>query len=325
MHSDLGVIDVSTLGKLIVEGPDAAAFLERLYPNRFADLAAGRVRYTVLGSDAGRITDDGTVARLAPDLFYVTTTSTGADAVHEWFEWWNAVWRLDVDVVNVTGALAAMNLAGPRAREALASLTSADVSNDALALPRRTRARGRRRHLPGAAHRLRRRARLRAPLREPGGRAALGRARRRGRAAVRPGAAARPAPREAARDRRPGHRFRVEPRRRRAGLAAEAREGRFRRQVGARACRVCASDWSASSPTRCPSRERRSYATAAPSAASRARAAANCSARSSASPGCRPSSPSRTRSSTLQVDGEPRPARVRLRPFHDPAGERVRA
>jgi sarcosine oxidase, subunit alpha len=132
VHADLGVIDVSTLGKLLVEGPDAAAFLERLYPNRFADLAEGRVRYTVLGSDGGRITDDGTVARLGPELFYVTTTSTGADAVCEWFEWWNAVWRLDVDVVNVTGALAALNLAGPRAREALATLTGADVSNEAL-------------------------------------------------------------------------------------------------------------------------------------------------------------------------------------------------
>ncbi len=132
VHADLGVIDVSTLGKLLVEGRDAAAFLERLYPNRFTDLAEGRVRYTVLGSDGGRITDDGTVARLGPELFYVTTTSTGADAVYEWFEWWNAVWGLDVDVVNVTGTLAALNLAGPRAREALATLTGADVSNDAL-------------------------------------------------------------------------------------------------------------------------------------------------------------------------------------------------
>lgn len=128
VHADLGLIDVSTLGKLLVEGPDAAAFLERLYPNRFADLAEGRVRYTVLGSDGGRIMDDGTVARLGAELFYVTTTSTGADATHEWFDWWNAVWGYDVDVVNVTGALAALNLAGPRAREALATLTGGDVS-----------------------------------------------------------------------------------------------------------------------------------------------------------------------------------------------------
>ena len=132
VHEDLGVIDVSTLGKLLVEGPDAGALLDRLYPNRFSDLAAGRIRYGVLTTDGGRIMDDGTVARLADDLFYVTTTSTGSDAVSEWFEWWNAVWDYDVEIVNVTGGLAAINLAGPRAREALASLTGDDVSNEAL-------------------------------------------------------------------------------------------------------------------------------------------------------------------------------------------------
>jgi len=74
--------------------------------------------------------DDGTVARLSDDLYYVMTTSTGADAVTAWFEWWNAVWGYDVEIVNVTGALAALNLAGPRAREALERLTDADVSAD---------------------------------------------------------------------------------------------------------------------------------------------------------------------------------------------------
>ena len=132
VHESLGAIDVSTLGKLLVEGPDAVAFLERLYPNRLADLRVGRVRYGVLSTDGGRIMDDGTIARLGDELFYVTTTSTGADAVVEWLEWWNATWRLDVDVADVTGALAAVNLAGPRAREALAGLTGADVSADAF-------------------------------------------------------------------------------------------------------------------------------------------------------------------------------------------------
>jgi sarcosine oxidase subunit alpha len=132
VHENLGVIDVSTLGKLVVEGPDAAELLDRLYPNRFSDLAVGRIRYGVLTTDGGRIMDDGTVARLADDLFYVTTTSTGSDAVCEWFEWWNAVWGYDAEIVNLTGALAAVNLAGPRAREALALLTDDDVSNEAL-------------------------------------------------------------------------------------------------------------------------------------------------------------------------------------------------
>ncbi len=126
------MIDVSTLGKIIVEGPDAAELLERLYPNRFADLKTGRIRYGVLTTDGGRIFDDGTVARLADDLFYVTTTSTGSDSVCEWFEWWNAIWGYDAEIVNVTGALAAVNLAGPAARDALGGLTDADVSNDAF-------------------------------------------------------------------------------------------------------------------------------------------------------------------------------------------------
>jgi sarcosine oxidase subunit alpha len=133
VHQSLGVIDVSTLGKLIVEGPDAAEFLERLYPNRFADMKVGRIRYGVLTTDGGRIMDDGTIARLGDELFYVTTTSTGSDSVAEWFEWWNAIWGFDVEVVNVTGGLAAINLAGPQAREALGGLTEADVSNEGLA------------------------------------------------------------------------------------------------------------------------------------------------------------------------------------------------
>ena len=133
VHESLGVIDVSTLGKLVVEGPDAAAFLERLYPNRFADMKVGRIRYGVLTTDGGRIMDDGTIGRLGEELFYVTTTSTGSDSVAEWFEWWNAIWGFDVEVVNVTGALSAINVAGPEARAALGRLTDADVSNEGLA------------------------------------------------------------------------------------------------------------------------------------------------------------------------------------------------
>ena len=129
VHEALGVIDVSTLGKLLVQGPEAAPFLELLYPNRFGDMKVGRIRYGVLGTDAGRIMDDGTIARLGEEQYYVTTTSTGADTVIEWFEWWNAVWGMDVETVNLTGALAAVNIAGPRARELLGRLVDIDASN----------------------------------------------------------------------------------------------------------------------------------------------------------------------------------------------------
>jgi sarcosine oxidase subunit alpha len=133
VHRSLGIIDVSTLGKLLVKGPDAGALLDRLYPNRFSDLKVGRVRYGVLTSDAGRIFDDGTIARLADDEFYVTTTSTGADAVFQWFEWWNAIWRMEVEIANVTGAAAAVNVAGPNARRLMERICDIDVSNEAFA------------------------------------------------------------------------------------------------------------------------------------------------------------------------------------------------
>jgi sarcosine oxidase subunit alpha len=132
VHGAVGLIDVSTLGKLLVIGPDAGEFLERLYPNRFGDMKAGRIRYAVLNTDAGRIMDDGTIARLSDDAYYVTTTSTGAGAVVEWFEWWNAVWGMDVQIADITGALAAVNVAGPRARELMSRLTDLDLSNEAL-------------------------------------------------------------------------------------------------------------------------------------------------------------------------------------------------
>jgi sarcosine oxidase subunit alpha len=133
VHEAAGLIDVSTLGKLIVRGPDAGAFLDRLYPNRFSNLKPGRIRYGVLTSDAGRIMDDGTICRLDNESFYVTTTSSGAGAVEQWFAWWLADWGMDVTLTDVTQGLAAVNLAGPRAREIMGRLTDLDCSNEAFA------------------------------------------------------------------------------------------------------------------------------------------------------------------------------------------------
>jgi sarcosine oxidase subunit alpha len=127
-----GLIDVSTLGKMLVRGPDAGVFLDRLYPNRFSNLKPGRIRYGVIASDAGRIVDDGTICRLDDDSFYVTTTSSGAGAMEEWFGWWLADWKLDVHMTDLTQAVSAVNLAGPKARDILAKLTDIDVSNDGL-------------------------------------------------------------------------------------------------------------------------------------------------------------------------------------------------
>jgi sarcosine oxidase subunit alpha len=127
-----GLIDVSTLGKLIVRGADAGDFLDRLYPNRFSNLKPGRIRYGVISSDAGRIVDDGTICRLDDETFYVTTTSSGAGAVEEWFSWWLADWGDKVHLTDVTQALGAVNLAGPRAREIIGAVTDLDCSNEAF-------------------------------------------------------------------------------------------------------------------------------------------------------------------------------------------------
>ena len=133
VHERVGLIDISTLGKLLVRGPEAGAFLDRLYPNRLSNLGLGRIRYGVLNNDAGRITDDGTVCRLDDETFYVTTTSSGADAVEGWFRWWLAEWKLDVHLTEISQGVSAFNLAGPRSREILSQLTDLDCSNESFA------------------------------------------------------------------------------------------------------------------------------------------------------------------------------------------------
>jgi sarcosine oxidase subunit alpha len=124
----VGLIDVSTLGKLEVIGPDAAELLERITLNKWADLSPGRARYAVLCNEDGILFDDGVGARLAPDRFYLTATTGNADAVFQWLELWKATWGLHTTILNQTSSMAAMNLAGPRSREVLSRLTALDLS-----------------------------------------------------------------------------------------------------------------------------------------------------------------------------------------------------
>lgn len=128
-----GLIDVSTLGKIELRGKDVVRFLEFVYPNRFENLKVGRVRYGVICDDAGIILDDGTIARLGDDRFFLTTTTGNADAIDSWFRWWLASKpHLDVQMTNVSGSYAAMNLAGPKSRDVLRKLTDADLSTGAM-------------------------------------------------------------------------------------------------------------------------------------------------------------------------------------------------
>jgi len=127
-----GLIDVGTLGKIEVRGPDAALFLERVYTGRFLKQRAGTIRYGLMLDESGVIIDDGVVARLADDHFYFTTTTSGSATVYRELQRLNTQWRLRVGIVNLTGHYGAVNLAGPRAREVLSELTRLPLSEAAF-------------------------------------------------------------------------------------------------------------------------------------------------------------------------------------------------
>ena len=134
VRQGVGLIDVGTLGKLEIRGPQAAEFLERVYISKYAGLKVGMTRYAVMCDEAGVVIDDGVVARLADDHFYFTTTTSGAAQIYRELSRWNTLWKLDCGIVNLTGAMAAMNLAGPQAKAVLAGLTDVDLSFPYLAV-----------------------------------------------------------------------------------------------------------------------------------------------------------------------------------------------
>ncbi|HET6357428.1 sarcosine oxidase subunit delta family protein [Streptomyces sp.] len=126
-------MDASTLGKIDVQGPDAAVFLDRLYTNMMSTLKVGMIRYGVMCRLDGMIFDDGTVIRLAQDRFLVTTTTGNAAAVLEWMEeWLQTEWpELRVHCTSVTEQWATVALVGPRSREVLGALApELAVAND---------------------------------------------------------------------------------------------------------------------------------------------------------------------------------------------------
>lgn len=134
VRTGVGIIDVGTLGKLEIRGPQAAEFLERVYISKYAGLKVGMTRYAVMCDESGVVIDDGVVARLADDHFYFTTTTSGAALIYRELSRWNTLWKMDCGIVNLTGAMAAMNLAGPKAKAVLAGLTDVDLSLPYLAV-----------------------------------------------------------------------------------------------------------------------------------------------------------------------------------------------
>ena len=134
-RAGVGILDGSTLGKIDVQGPDAAILLDRLYTNMISTLQAGAVRYGVMCGIDGMVIDDGTVLRLAQDRFLVITTTGGAAKVLDWMEeWLQTEWpELRVRCTSVTEQWATFPVVGPRARDVVGALFPAvDVSNAAF-------------------------------------------------------------------------------------------------------------------------------------------------------------------------------------------------
>jgi len=130
-----GLTDVSTLGKIDVQGPDAARFLDFIYANTFSTLAVGRARYGIMLREDGMLLDDGTTSRLAPEHFLITTTTANSAAVLEHLEFHlqSTCAALDVLLTDVTDQWAQFAVAGPRSREVLGPLVHGlELSNEAF-------------------------------------------------------------------------------------------------------------------------------------------------------------------------------------------------
>jgi glycine cleavage system aminomethyltransferase T len=124
-HS-VSVGDVSTLGKLVVSGPDVVEALERLYPCHVHDIKPGRSRYALVLNERGHLIDDGMICRDGDTRFTLTFTSGGASAAEMWVRDWIETWQLRVHVLDRTMSLGAINVTGPRAADLLGRLGLTD-------------------------------------------------------------------------------------------------------------------------------------------------------------------------------------------------------
>ncbi|WP_297756852.1 sarcosine oxidase subunit alpha family protein [uncultured Shimia sp.] len=134
-RNSVGMLDASTLGKIIVKGPDAGKFLDMLYTNMMSTLKPGRCRYGLMCNENGFLIDDGVVARIDEDTFLCHTTTGGAERIHGWMEDWLQCewWDWKVFTANVTEQYAQIAIVGPNARKVLEKLGGdMDISKEGL-------------------------------------------------------------------------------------------------------------------------------------------------------------------------------------------------
>ena len=139
-RTNVGLLDASTLGKIIVKGPDAGKFLDMLYTNLMSNLKIGHCRYGLMCTENGFLSDDGVVARLDENTYLCHTTSGGSDRIHAWMEEWLQTewWDWKVYTANVTEQYAQIAVVGPNSRKLLEKLGGMDVSPEALPFMRFT-------------------------------------------------------------------------------------------------------------------------------------------------------------------------------------------
>lgn len=134
VRETVGVSDVSTLGKIDIQGPDAAEFLDFVYANTFSTLKVGKVRYGLMLREDGHVLDDGTTARLSDTHYVMTTTTAAAGLVMRHLDFVAQALRPDLDVqtVSVTEQWAQFAVVGPKSRELLNGLLDAPISDEVL-------------------------------------------------------------------------------------------------------------------------------------------------------------------------------------------------
>jgi sarcosine oxidase subunit alpha len=130
----VGLLDASTLGKILLRGPDAGRLVDMLYTNKMSTVAPGRCRYGLMCDENGFVMDDGVVARIDDRTFLCHTTTGGAERVHAWIEDWLQCewWDWKVHALDLTEQFAQVAVVGPRSRDVLETLGGMDVSDDAL-------------------------------------------------------------------------------------------------------------------------------------------------------------------------------------------------
>jgi methylglutamate dehydrogenase subunit C len=133
-RKSVGICDVTTLGKIDIQGTDAGAFLDRVYANTFSTLAVGKCRYGLMLREDGIVFDDGTTARMGEHEYVMTTTTANAVTVFRHLEFCRqCLWpEMDVQLISTTEAWAQFSVAGPNARNLLAKIVDQDISDQAF-------------------------------------------------------------------------------------------------------------------------------------------------------------------------------------------------